>query len=169
MIGAASNPRRDFAPSAAEEASQWRRSGPLPSREAAPAPRRGPSFAGGDSPSGGPPAPERDLDWGSARGARFTPAPPAQEFRRNSSGAGQGRDRDFGAGGAGGAGGGGQFSPGVADSTNQWRSNKPAAIAVEGRPGPRVGSGQSSPGLADSEQTVSQALSLRGSVCRVGG
>lgn len=139
----ATNPRRDFAPSAAEEASQWRRAGPLPARDA-PTPRRGPSFA---AESGERP-PERDLDWGAARGARFTPAPPTSDFRRNSSGAGRERES--------------QYSPGVADNANQWRSNKPAAVVVESaqRPGPRVGSGQSSPGLAETEQTVSLILQM---------
>lgn len=119
--------------------------------------RQRPSFAetSGDRERA-PPQPERDLDWGSARGARFQPAPPAQEFRRDSSGGGvprgerdNARERD------------GQFSPGVADTADKWRSNKPAAVAAEGRPGPgpRTGSGQNSPGLApglaDTESTVS--------------
>lgn len=169
----ASNPRRDFGPSAAEEASQWRRSGPLPTREA-PSMRARPSFAetSGDRERDRAPAPERDLDWGSARGAKFTPAPPSSEFRRGSSGAGVPRgerdnlrERDS------------QFSPGVADTADKWRSNKPpaaAAAAVESRPGPgpRAGSGQNSPGLApglaDTESTVSCHNSQRASTADQG-
>ncbi|WVN89222.1 uncharacterized protein L203_104440 [Cryptococcus depauperatus CBS 7841] len=61
-------------PSAAEEASQWRRSTPLPTRE--------PSYA-----------PSSDLDWSSVRGAKFVPAPPsAGPLRRNSSGLGRSRE-----------------------------------------------------------------------------
>lgn len=61
----------------------------------------------------------------------------------------------------------GQYSPGVADSADRWRSNKPAAVAAEGRPGPgpRAASGQSSPslpGLAETEQTVSLKVPTAG-------
>lgn len=49
----------------------------------------------------------------------------------------------------------------MADNARQWRSDKPPAIAVEGR----VGSGQSSPGLApglaDTESTVGSAFLLQ--------
>lgn len=161
LHSASSSSRRDFAPSAAEESSQWRRAGPLPARETAPTPRRGPSFA---SPSGmgGAPSEDRDRDWGAARGAKFVPAPPVSTgfggvagmggggLRRDSSGPGIAREY-----------GQNHSSPSVADDAGQWRSARPAAADLRGQSGPaaggvgRAGSGQSSPSLADAEPTVS--------------
>ncbi|WVQ93581.1 hypothetical protein IAU59_000656 [Kwoniella sp. CBS 9459] len=149
--------RRDaLPPSAAEESNQWRRATPLPSRTDAAAPaRRTSSF----SPS--EPGPERD--WSSARGARFTPAPPAPahagggDFRREGSGAGRVRE---------------PLPPSHADETDQWRSKKPMAdlkatpsgrdVPPHQRPG--LESGQSSPGLADTESTWSRGSKLRAPV-----
>lgn len=152
--------RKDFAPSAADEASQWRRATPLPAREAtAPPARRGGSYS--DSPAGGAGV---ERDWGAARGARFTPAPPTPlggGLRRDSSG--PGREREFRE----------PREPSQADEAGQWRSARPlveAVAAPSGGPGgPRrdapphvAGGGQSSPGLADTEQTVRRD-------CPVGG
>ncbi|WWC85850.1 uncharacterized protein L201_000717 [Kwoniella dendrophila CBS 6074] len=144
--------RRDAPPpSAAEESNQWRRATPLPARTEAPAPaRRTPSFS--------PAEPGPDRDWGSARGARFTPAPPApsNEFRRDSSGAGRVREPP---------------TPSVSDEVDQWRSNKPMAEAKSGpRDLQRAGgppSGQSSPGLADTENTWSRGTKLKTPVAEV--
>ncbi|KAK8845586.1 hypothetical protein IAR55_006302 [Kwoniella newhampshirensis] len=152
-----STSRREFQPSAAEEASQWRRTTPLPSRTA-----EAPSSTGARRPqtssfgAGAEPGPERD--WGAARGARFTPAPPIapSAIRRDSSGAG--RVRDF------------PVST-HADEVDQWRSNKPLAEARGGAgrelpPHQRGGpvSDQGSPSLAETEQTWSRATKLRAPV-----
>ncbi|OCF31221.1 translation initiation factor 4B [Kwoniella heveanensis CBS 569] len=148
--------RRDAPPpSAAEESNQWRRSGPLPTRNDAPAPaRRTSSFS--------PAEPGPDRDWSAARGARFTPAPPAPahaggDFRREGSGAGRVRE---------------PLPPSHADETDQWRSKKPLAelkptpsgrdVPPHQRPG--LESGQSSPGLADTESTWSRGTKLRAPV-----
>ena len=129
--------RREFTPSAADEASQWRRSGPLPTRDPAPQPRRQGSF--NDAPRS-----EGDRDWSAARGARFTPSVPATPsgLRRDSSGPGRERERE----------------PSAADDAGQWRSARPLVDIKESqqpRERPGFASGQSSPSLADTEQTVS--------------
>lgn len=146
--------RRDFAPSAADEASQWRRATPLPARDVAPqSARRGGSY--NDSPAGA----GVERDWGAARGAKFTPAPPAPMgggLRRDSSG--PGREREFRE----------PREPSAADEAGQWRSSRPLVeAAAPAGPGsrrdapPHVGQGgQSSPGLADTEQTVGHDLGL---------
>lgn len=151
--------RRDA--SAAEESSQWRRSGPLPSRAAEPLPgRRIPSSSGFErerDPSG----PERD--WGAARGAKFVPgnAPPSPQGgmrSRESSGPGFIREKDLGG------------PTGQADEASAWRSSKPL-VEARGAPGRDMpphqrmnsgpggglatGEGPASPSLADTEQTVS--------------
>lgn len=130
---AASSSRRDFAPSAADEASQWRRSGPLPARDP-PAQHR--SF-GGAGVSDGP-----DRDWGAARGAKFAPS-------RESSGYGHAREpreREE------------HHHHSVADDVNQWRSSKPLVEAATG--GAQRGAREAPPhkpaGLADTESTWSR-------------
>ncbi|OXG24435.1 translation initiation factor 4B [Cryptococcus neoformans Tu259-1] len=130
-------------PSAAEEASQWRRSTPLASRESSSQPSRR---------TGGPSEPAADLDWSVARGAKFTPSAPAAPLsgvRRDSSGPGHTREpRD----------------PGVSDTADQWRSNKPLAEKVD-RDVPPHQAGVAppivSPSLADTEQTWSRGTKLR--------
>lgn len=130
-------------PSAAEEASQWRRSTPLASRESSSQPSRR---------TGGPSEPAADLDWSVARGAKFTPSAPAAPLsgvRRDSSGPGHAREpRD----------------PGVSDTADQWRSNKPLAEKVD-RDVPPHQAGVAppivSPSLADTEQTWSRGTKLR--------
>ncbi|WVR03576.1 hypothetical protein IAU60_000568 [Kwoniella sp. DSM 27419] len=142
-VAEAPSRREGYTPSAADETSQWRRTTPLPAREA-PAPRRTSSFA----PSEG----GADRDWSAARGARFTPAPPAPggDFRRDSSGAGRARE----------------VVPSHADEIDQWRSSRPMAeVKPAGRELPphqrEMASGQSSPGLADTESTWSRGTKLR--------
>lgn len=119
--------RRDFAPSAADEASQWRRSGPLPTREP-PAQRR--TFSGASD--------GQDRDWGAARGAKFTPS-------RESSGYGQPREpREE------------QHHHSVADDVNQWRSSKPLVEAARPAPAAgREAPPHRPSGPADTESTVS--------------
>nr|XP_019014535.1 uncharacterized protein I206_00618 [Kwoniella pini CBS 10737]OCF53316.1 hypothetical protein I206_00618 [Kwoniella pini CBS 10737] len=145
-VSVADAPTNRREPTAAEESSQWRRATPLAAREAPIPARRTSSFA--------PSEPGPDRDWGAARGARFTPAPPApaNDFRRDSSGAGRLREPP---------------TPTAADEVDQWRSNKPLAEAKAGprdlpphtRGGPA--SGQSSPGLADTENTWSRGTKVR--------
>ncbi|WWD22535.1 hypothetical protein CI109_107028 [Kwoniella shandongensis] len=154
-----STARREFQPSVAEEASQWRRTTPLPARTETPSSggaRRGPpSTFGAGAPAGGEPGPDRD--WGAARGARFTPAPPVapENIRRDSSGAG--RVRDF------------PVST-HADEVDQWRSNKPLAEARggAGRDLPPHQRGapaeQGSPSMADTESTWSRGTKLKAPV-----
>lgn len=130
-------------PSAAEEASQWRRSTPLASRESSSQPSRR---------TGGPSEPAADLDWSVARGAKFTPAAPAAPhsgIRRDSSGPGHAREpRD----------------PGVSDTADQWRSSKPLAEKLD-RDVPPHQAGVAppivAPSLADTEQTWSRGTKLR--------
>ena len=131
-----SGSKREFTPSAADEASQWRRAGPLPQIASAAQPRRQTSFGSNPSPAGD------DRDWGAARGARFTPSVPSTpSFRREFSGPGQSRE------------------PGAADEANQWRSAKPMGRDL---PPHQRGSesGEVSPSLADTEKTVSQSSHL---------
>ncbi|ODN96241.1 hypothetical protein I350_08243 [Cryptococcus amylolentus CBS 6273] len=135
------NPRAP--PSQAEEASQWRRSTPLPSREPSSAPGRR------DGPT---PGPSSDLDWSTARGSRFTPAPPSQFMDRESSGAGRPREM--------------RENAGVSDSADKWRSSKPLAdIKAAGRDAPphQAGApaGPTSPSAADTETTWSRGSKLK--------
>ncbi|KAE8543272.1 hypothetical protein D1P53_000763 [Cryptococcus gattii VGV] len=130
-------------PSAAEEASQWRRSTPLASRESSSQPSRR---------TGGPSEPAADLDWSVARGAKFTPSAPAAPhsgIRRDSSGPGHAREpRD----------------PGVSDTADQWRSSRPLAEKLD-RDVPPHQAGVAppivAPSLADTEQTWSRGTKLR--------
>lgn len=138
MTKTTASSRREFAPSVADDASQWRRTTPLPAREqaSAPAARRQGSY--NDAGAGG----GADRDWGAARGARFTPAPPAPSsggMRRDSSG--PGRERE-------------PMMPSHADEANQWRSAKPMAEIRREAP-PHQAAGPTSPSMADTEQTVS--------------
>jgi translation initiation factor 4B len=121
---------------------------------------------GARRPTGGAPgagqfssAPEAERDWGSARGAKFVPAPAAPVgggMRREGSGGGFRREeaphnsnRDAGMG------------PSVADDASAWRSSKPlvqAQAPAQGQGQGQQGQGQqgvSTPGLADTETTVS--------------
>lgn len=120
--------RRDFPSSAADEASQWRRATPIVARDA-PAPRR--QFSGAGAPGAG----DEDRDWSSARGAKFTPAPPARE-----SGFG-GRSREH------------SHEPTAADEAGQWRSSRPF---VEAPPSRREAPPHRPAGLADTESTWSR-------------
>lgn len=126
---APSRPGREYTPSAADEASQWRRTAPLAPREP-PAPRR--TFSG---------ASHDDRDWGAARGAKFTPS-------RESSGYGRPRgEREH------------HHEPTAADEANQWRSAKPLVAATEGARGPRGGRDtppHRPAGPADTESTWSR-------------
>ncbi|KAL1413402.1 Eukaryotic translation initiation factor 4B [Vanrija albida] len=110
--------RRDFAPSAADEASQWRRATPLVQRQPEP-PRR--TFSGASDGA--------DRDWSAARGAKFTPS-------RESSGYGRPRDGPPHEGREP-----RELTPSAADDADQWRSNKafvpPPAPQVGGARGPR--------------------------------
>ncbi|WVQ80939.1 hypothetical protein IAT38_003046 [Cryptococcus sp. DSM 104549] len=143
--------REAHPPSMAEEASQWRRSTPLPAREPA-------AGAGAPRRSGFTPAePQADRDWSAARGARFVPAAPSPS--------GPGARREFGSGRE-------PREPGASDTADKWRSNKPLAEA-RAAPGPggrdlpphqqaaAGGEGPVSPGLADTEQTWSRGTKLR--------
>ncbi|RXK38691.1 hypothetical protein M231_04001 [Tremella mesenterica] len=124
--------RKDFVPSAAEEATQWRRAGPLPVRESPVlGTRRGPSFS--------PAEPAVERDWSAARGTKFVPAPPAVGLgiRRESSGAGRMRD----------------IGPTAADEAGQWRSARPMVEARTPINGSHPTSGENSPSPADTEQT----------------
>ncbi|KAI9635764.1 uncharacterized protein MKK02DRAFT_33115 [Dioszegia hungarica] len=145
--------RKDFAPSAAEEASQWRRTGPLPARDAAPAPRRGTSFTSSPAEGGA------ERDWGAARGARFTPSPqvaPSSQFggerreygRESRENSMPGRSRE-------------EMGPSQADDASAWRSSKPLIDVRAADAGPGRSSEQSSPGLADTESTWSRGSKLR--------
>ncbi|ORY29312.1 hypothetical protein BCR39DRAFT_532257 [Naematelia encephala] len=139
--------REGFAASVADEAGQWRRTTPLPAREAAPAARRTSSFNTGAEA-------QPDRDWGAARGSRFTPSanvPPTPSGLRRESG-GPDRERDF--------------APSAADEVNQWRSSKPLA-EVKGRDVPPLHRGSEephSPSLADTEPTWSRGTKLRSPV-----
>ena len=140
----ASQPRRDGSASAADSASEWRRSGPLPAREAPALTRRQPSFA--DRPV------EADRDWSGVRGAKFVASPNLPSFARDGdqgfsrSSSGYGRDRL-------------SAEPGLADDADQWRSSRPL---VEGTPASRGPSGSGfgressgEPSAAETEATVS--------------
>ncbi|KAL7418664.1 Eukaryotic translation initiation factor 4B [Cryptotrichosporon argae] len=152
-----SAPRRDFLPSAADEASQWRRSGPLPTREA-PAPRRGSSFAsagaGGD-----------DRDWGAARGAKFTPSAQGAGggFSRESSGYGRPREGfSEGVGGYGAREPREPREPSAADEAGQWRSARPLVAAQPAeRPQGREAPPHRPAGPADSESTWARGTKVR--------
>lgn len=147
-VAEAPSSRREFTPSAADEASQWRRSGPLPARDPPPAARRQGSYS--DAPAGG------DRDWSAARGARFTPSVPATPsgLRRDSSG--PGREREFR-----------EREPSMADDAGQWRSSRPLVDIKEGQQQQQqqgrggFASGQTSPSLAETEQTWSRGTKLR--------
>lgn len=163
--------RKEYIPSAAEESAQWRRAGPLPTRDS-PAMGSGPRGPGG--PGGPGPmssqfssAPDSERDWGSARGAKFVPS-------SNTNGAGAGA---AGAGGFGGMrreGSGGGFrredaphtqgrygqgqegmGPSAADEAGAWRSSKPLVQAPVQQQRERE---VSAPGLADTESTVRSVL-----------
>lgn len=111
-------------PSMAEEASQWRRSGPLPAREPPAGGAGGRSYGGGggggnrfdDGPGGGSGGGFSDMadrDWGAARGSRFTPSAPSEPRR--------------GSGAAGAMDGGPAPIPrDINDMPSDWRANRPA-------------------------------------------
>lgn len=127
-------------PSAAEEASQWRRTGPLPTPAASSRPGR--SF---DSPR----EDHGERDWSAARGSKFTPAPPSSGGFRDGP-----RESSFQ-----------RENAGAADGASAWRSNKPLAqpVADAGRDAPphQRGPQVTSPGLADTEQTWTRGSKLR--------
>lgn len=131
------------APSMAEEASQWRRAGPLPARSP-PAQRRNLPSSGGferqdrgfSSGAGGD---ALDRDWGGVRGSKFAPggpsAPPERSF-------GSG----FRAGPPGGDFGGPERAereqhdgPSMAELPDDWRSNRPARPTPPPSAGPAMG------------------------------
>lgn len=140
----------------AEEASQWRRSGPLPALEA-PANRRTNSRYGDEGRS--PTTPDVDRDWGAARGSRFTAAEPSSAPPMRGSGpsfrdAPREPPRD------------------MADIPNEWRSNRPTRVEAppaperEFRRGGQEGGARSGGfierevglgGAAGTEETVSRA------------
>jgi translation initiation factor 4B len=139
----ASRPGREYAPSAADESNQWRRTTPLPQREGASnAPRRDFSGPGG---AGGAAASDADRDWSAARGAKFAPS-------RESSGYGRSREdrppREPR-----------EHEPTAADEADQWRSTRPLAPAVAtpaaGRGG-RDAPPHRATGPADTESTWSR-------------
>ncbi|KAK4689397.1 translation initiation factor 4B, partial [Tremellales sp. Uapishka_1] len=141
-----STQRRDGfgGPSMAEESNQWRRSGPLPTREAQPIPTRRVSNFGDTSPQ-----PERD--WSAARGTKFTPAAPSasSDFRRESSGPGMPRERDIGG------------PTGQADGADAWRSSKPLAEPKQVQREMPPHQAPRSPGMADTESTWTRGSKLR--------
>lgn len=135
----------------------------MPTREAAPAPRRGDSF--NSSPREGGSGGGAERDWGAARGAKFTPSTQvaagsqfggggreSSQFSRESSQFGResrensqpGRQREEM-----------PMGPSHADEASAWRSSKPLAEIKAQEPAPGRSSEQSSPGLADTESTVS--------------
>lgn len=126
-----------FGPSMAEEASQWRRTGPLPAREPAMGGARGGGGRYDDAPRGGGggfggsgggfDASERD--WSAARGAKFTPAGPSASggFAPR-----EPRERDAGFAPR-------EDGPSMADLPDDWRGNRPARAAPPPSSGPAGG------------------------------
>jgi hypothetical protein len=106
-----SGARRDpFASNAADEADQWRRSGPLPPLEGDSRSARPTNRYENSQPDG------VERDWSAARGSKFVPSAPVQ-------------DRPARTGGFV------SESAAVAESATQWRSNKPIATAPPLAPG----------------------------------
>lgn len=137
----------------AETADQWRRSGPLPPRSPTTSratPSRTYSSNRFDADSAGSAAPPVDRDWGAARGSKFTSSADAPAPARRESGfsglgerGGGGAQRTEGGFRDGGAPGGGfrdrpaggfeprgERPPPLAETPDDWRSNRPPREAA---------------------------------------